>query len=330
MRGTLNPLPMPSTTRRNDYESKEHLVIWQQNLNKSSDAQLDLLHYLYPNQYDIVATQEPYINFLGNTQATSHWITVYPTGHLDHMDKTRALIMINRSSISTNSWTQIDIESPDVVGVQLVSEQGTLRLINIYNSCDNDDAMKAVDGYMKGAGHHRDTRAPLRYVWLGDFNRHSPLWDEERNGHLFTRAHLDAAERMMDVTARYGMTMVLPPGIPTLKAHSSGNLTRVDNMFCDENSVGLIDHCDTMPALRPVKTDHFPIITKIRMVTARNTFVSRRNYRTANWEAFRKTLQDALSQFGPPTEIADLKQAQDKLAQLDWAIDRAHFMHVDF
>src|ERR1700730_19346187 len=150
-----------SSTTDYDHNTKQHLVIWQQNLNKSSDAQLDLLHYLYPDQYDIVATQEPYINFLGNTQATSHWITVYPTGHLDRMNKTRALIMINRFSISTNSWTQIDIDSPDVVGVQVVSEQGTLRLVNVYNSCNNDEAMEAVDRYMRGAGRHRDTRAPL-------------------------------------------------------------------------------------------------------------------------------------------------------------------------
>src|ERR1700692_1475732 len=142
MRRAPAPPLMPSMTRRDNNTPKEHLVIWQQNLNKSSDAQLDLLHYIYPNQYDIVATQEPYINFLGNTQATTHWIAVYPTGHLDRMDKTRALIMINKYSISSNSWTQIDIDSPDVVGIQVVSEQGTLRLVNIYNSCDNVDSME--------------------------------------------------------------------------------------------------------------------------------------------------------------------------------------------
>jgi hypothetical protein len=83
--------------------------------------------------------------------------------------------MINRFSISSNAWTQIDIESPDVVGVQIVSEQGTSRLINIYNSCENDDAMEAVDKYMRGAGRRRDTRTLIRYVWMGDFNRHSPV-----------------------------------------------------------------------------------------------------------------------------------------------------------
>src|ERR1700723_3677500 len=90
----------------------------------------------------------------------------------------------------------------------------------------------------------------------------------------------------LEIMARHGMTMVLPQGIPTLQAHSMGNLTRVDNIFCDENSLGLFDYCDTMPALRPVKTDHFPIISKIRMTAASNTFKPRYAYRKADWETF--------------------------------------------
>jgi hypothetical protein len=202
---------MPDTTIEETKQGEEReLTIWQQNLNKSSDAQLDLLHYLYPNQFDIAATQEPHMNFLGNAQATPHWITVYPTGHLDRPKATRALIMINKLTISSNAWTQIDIDSPDVVGVQIVGEQGTLRVINIYNDCENDDAMEIVDEYMSGKGRIRCTKAPLRYVWLGDFNRHSPLWDEERNNHLFTRKNLDAADHLLDVVSRHGMCMVLP------------------------------------------------------------------------------------------------------------------------
>jgi hypothetical protein len=149
---------MPDTTEGHDTHGPEReLVIWQQNLNKSSDAQLDLLHYLYPNQYDIAATQEPHINFLGNAQATPHWITVYPTRHVDRPKETRALIMINKLTISSNAWTQIDIDSPDVVGIQIVGEQGTLCLINIYNDCEKDNAMEAVDSYMRGEGRRRNT-----------------------------------------------------------------------------------------------------------------------------------------------------------------------------
>jgi endonuclease/exonuclease/phosphatase family metal-dependent hydrolase len=184
-----------------------------------------------------------------------------------------------KSTISSNAWTQIDIDSPDVVGIQIVGEQGTLRLINIYNDCEKDNTMEEVDSYMRGEGRRRNTRGPVRYVWLGDFNRHSPLWDKECNSHLFTKRNLEAADNLLDILARHGMQMALPAGIPTLKAMATGNLTRVDNVFCNENSLDIFVKCGTKPSHRPVKTDHFPVISTIRLTTMRNTFTPRYNFR---------------------------------------------------
>jgi hypothetical protein len=200
-------------------------------------VQLDWLHQLRLDKYDIAITQEPHIDFLGNARATPYWTIVYPTGHLDRPHKTRATILINKTTLSLNTWTQLDINSPDVVGIQVVGEQGTLRIINIYNDCTHDKSMEALDGYMRTAGSRMGDKLPVRYLWMGDFNRHSPMSDEERNNHLFTSAGLEAAGRLIDLTARC-MTMVLPQGIPTLKALATGNLTRVDNVFCSEASVG--------------------------------------------------------------------------------------------
>jgi hypothetical protein len=95
MRRLTHNLCMYSTSQT-DNTKKQHLVIWQQNLSKYSDAQLKLLHYLYPDRYDIAAAQEPHIDFLGNTQVTSHWITVYSMSRLDSIERTRALLIINR------------------------------------------------------------------------------------------------------------------------------------------------------------------------------------------------------------------------------------------
>jgi cephalosporin-C deacetylase-like acetyl esterase len=116
-----------------------YLRFWQQNLNKSSDAQLDFLHRIHPRDFDLAAVQEPHINFLGNAQATSKWITVYPSTHQISPQQTRALMMINRSMISSNAWTQLDIPSPDVVAIQMVTANGTLRAYNMYNDCTQDD-----------------------------------------------------------------------------------------------------------------------------------------------------------------------------------------------
>ena len=52
-------------------------------------------------------------------------------------------------------------------------------------------------------------RAGESVIWLGDFNRHHPLWDEERNAHLFTKAALMAAQTLLDLISKYDMQMTL-------------------------------------------------------------------------------------------------------------------------
>ncbi|OBZ65125.1 hypothetical protein A0H81_14888 [Grifola frondosa] len=53
-----NPQPGPSRPR--------------QNLNKSLDAQLDLLHTATPDDYDLLLLQEPYLDHLNLTHANHH------------------------------------------------------------------------------------------------------------------------------------------------------------------------------------------------------------------------------------------------------------------
>ncbi|TFK22650.1 hypothetical protein FA15DRAFT_595713, partial [Coprinopsis marcescibilis] len=62
-------------------------------------------------------------------------------------------------------------------------------------------------------------------VWLGDFNRHHPMWDRDEDQCLFFRRNLDDAEVLIDMVTEWGMEMTLPRGIPTLK-NSQGNWTR--------------------------------------------------------------------------------------------------------
>ncbi|KAF9494564.1 hypothetical protein BDN71DRAFT_1360414, partial [Pleurotus eryngii] len=59
--------------------------------------------------------------------------------------------------------------------------------------------------------------------------------------------------------------MALPPGILTLQAHNTQNLTCVNNVWCTEEIMGLVMKCDTEVRGRPLCTDHFPITTVIDM-----------------------------------------------------------------
>ena len=302
----------PQTNHTDDY-----LRIWQQNVNGSSNSQLDLIHSTHTKHNDILAIQEPYINFLGLAQATPSWTVVYPHGHQDDPQKTRATILINRTTLSSNAWTQIDIPSPDIVAIQSVSLQGTLRLFNIYNDCNHDNSQLALQEYMRRVPALGNLPGPIRYVWLGDFNRHSPIWDEARNHHLFTSENLRAAGQLIQLYTEYNLVMTLPPGVATLEALATKNRTRVDNVFCDAGTLQLVDMCTTREDWRPVKTDHFPIITHLRLFAERKGTQPRHNFRKVDWEELKDDLKKRLDALPKPRRIQSVVEAEGKLAQLE-------------
>jgi len=47
-------------------------------------------------------------------------------------------------------------------------------------------------------------------IWLGDFNRHHPMWDEDHNAHLFMRTNLDGAQHLINVVIELNLKMALP------------------------------------------------------------------------------------------------------------------------
>ncbi|KLO17454.1 hypothetical protein SCHPADRAFT_809372, partial [Schizopora paradoxa] len=109
------------------------------NLNKSPAAQAAFLHYFTPDKFDIIAIQEPYIDFLRNTRASSHWTTVYPSNHIGSSGNhrsgtqtTRSLILVN-SRLRSLSWNPIPTDCSDLTGIQITLHSGKVILFNIYN-----------------------------------------------------------------------------------------------------------------------------------------------------------------------------------------------------
>ena len=84
-------------------------------------------------------------------------------------------------------------------------------------------------------------------IWLGDFNRHHPMWDEERNIHLFTKAVLDVAQPLLDMIIKHHMQMALPKDLPMLEVCTTKNFTRVNNVFCSTGLYNLFILYNTMP-----------------------------------------------------------------------------------
>ena len=240
-------------------------------------------------------------------------------------------MLVNRN-ISTNNWDEINIISSDVMGVRLHGGFGTIDIVNVYNNCTNNNSLKVVERYMRGRGDKSRARNRLRgregVVWLGDFNRHHPLWDEERNAHLFTKAALEATQPLLVMISNYDMHMVLAKDIPTLEACSTKNHTRVDNVFCSEELLDRFISCDTYLQWRPQKTDHMPIISIMDIKPERTTHVEKFNYKLTDWPTFNKTLENNLEDIHVVEELTSEEECLKQITKLDTAIKGAIKEHV--
>ena len=76
--------------------------------------QSDLLHQLNSDVYDFTTIQEPYLDSNHNSHANHHWYTVYPKEHYVMLLWMRSIILVNKW-LATNTWSQVDMGSPDMM-----------------------------------------------------------------------------------------------------------------------------------------------------------------------------------------------------------------------
>ena len=88
-------------------------------------------------------------------------------------------------------------------------------------------------------------------VWLGDFNKHHPLWDALEDTHLFTPANLNSANVLVTLLGDHNMEMALLAGIPTLQTFHTGNFSHPDNIFCSADLLPSFVECNMHPHLKP-------------------------------------------------------------------------------
>lgn len=193
------------------------------------------------DKVDICIIQEPYINFLHLTGTTPHWTVLYPTGHSKHPSKKRTITLISDK----------------------------ISIYNIYLDGNHSDTLAPMTESIhtrKRVSAHTET---AHLMIAGDFNCHHPLWDKDRNHHLFTPLNLQKAQMILNLQSQLELMQVLPKGILTLVASNSGNHTRPDNVFISHTLIQRITTCTVLPECRPAKTDHIPILTTMDTTVAR-------------------------------------------------------------
>ncbi|QRV80507.1 RNA-directed DNA polymerase from mobile element jockey [Ceratobasidium sp. AG-Ba] len=263
--------------------------------------------------WDILAIQEPALNDKNAIGITSKWISVYPTNHLrDGQPRSRSLLLVNRK-ISTNCWRAIPLGTADVTAIELQTSRGKTRIYNVYNDGAHDNTIELLETHLASKPRN------VNVILLGDFNRHHPYWDEERNEHLFTDARLEAAEKLLELVAANDLVMTLPGGMPTHKLYTTQNPSRLDNVFISSRLEDDVDLCTAIQAPRITSTDHFAIHTIVNLGCERAKVEIRRNFPKTDWDEFNKKLKTRTEAL-PTGKIASINNFNRRLEELMKAI----------
>jgi endonuclease/exonuclease/phosphatase family metal-dependent hydrolase len=287
-------------------EREEGLRIMQQNVVKSLEAQLALLEAVVEG-FEVVCIQEQYIDFREQSRAFMTWRSVYPQSGGDADHRQRAVTWIH-TKLATDTWHTLQIDSPDIVGIIMNTSRGKTRIFNIYNNCMHSESIDMLKQYFRTREVREMEEEGVEDVWVGDFNRHHPMWDEARNSHLFMAANLDVAEELLEVAVERGMEMTLPKGLPTLEARATCNLTRPDNVFCSASLIEAIVKCDVHPEDCLPIADHFPIVTHLNTSIQQAVVETKKNFRAVDWKELVKLMTERLATITPPKELESLME----------------------
>ena len=288
----------------------QKLRIWQQNVHKSKTAQAYVLNTANPKDWDILALQEPWFDTFGNSRGTQYWRVVYPAnfytkGHV----RVRSILLIN-TNLSTDCYSILPAMHSDITAVRFKAENGYLSLFNIYNEITNNDTINYLDSFLTQNAHLVHPTVRDSVVWVGDFNRHHPMWEEEVNERLYEPT--DYITPLIDLLYRNDMLLALPKGIPTYQS-AAGNWTRPDNIWRCNTPDDPIMRCDVVPAIRPPLADHLPIITILDLPLPRIPESCSLDFRQANWIQVNEDLAQRLESDLPATKIRSRNEFESKV-----------------
>jgi endonuclease/exonuclease/phosphatase family metal-dependent hydrolase len=307
---------MPEQPNEHENQQEEvpptNLRILQINLNKSEKAHLDIINDKVSSRYDIMLIQEPHATAFRGIRTPANFRPVYPKNRFTDDASVRSVIWVN-TRLETKNWKILDIpHTNDITAIQIKGTYGKISIFNVYNECTHSRNENIFRDYLAAQRELVIDGNDTHMIWAGDFNRHHPLWDDDKDTHLFTTQALRNAEGIINLLAEHDMEMSLPKGIPTLQHMRSKKYSRPDNVFCSTTLQPFVIKCEVMAKYRPTCTDHFPIETYFDLPQTRIPQDPSYNFRTADWKEFRKKLEDKLNTLPGPEKIRDLQHLTEQ------------------
>ena len=291
----------------------QKLRIWQQNVHKSKTAQAYVLNTANPKDWDVLAIQEPWFDSFGNSRGTQYWRVIYPANfYTEGHARVRSILLIN-TNLSTDCYSALPVMHSDITAVRFKGDNGYLSLLNIYNEITNNDTLTYLDSFLTRNAHIVRPSVRDCVIWVGDFNRHHPMWEEDANERLFEPA--DYIAPFIDLLYRNEMLLALPKGIPTYQSAAS-TWTRPDNVWRCNTPDDPILRCDVIPTIRPPLADHLPVITIVNLPLPRIPKAHALDFRQANWIQINEDLAQRLEADLPAVRIGSGEEFELKVNEL--------------
>ena len=146
------------------------------------------------------------------------------------------------------------------------------------------------------------------HIVLGDFNLHHPYW-----GGLGAARH-EGAEELMYAMEKAGLELVLPPGTITYTQNAE---TTIDQIWASSNLRDRITEC-VIPEELDIDSDYLPIQTLIKLDSAQEAPLQKRNWKKMDIKKFTETVVSGIAQ----TESMEraLKRKSEPIQKID--VDR--------
>ena len=307
-------------------ELPQKLRIWQQNVHKSKTAHSYLINTANPKDWNILALQEPWIDSYGNSHGSQYWRVIYPANFYEE-DRTRvrSILLVN-TNISTDCYIPLLIPHSDITALRFKGDNRFLSVFNIYNEITNNDTLRALDLFYD---HNNRVIRPTDsdgVLWLGDFNRHHPMWEDDANERLFESE--EYITPLINLLYKQDMLLALPKGIPTLQM-AAGNWTRPDNVWRCNTPEDPIQRCDTAPTIHPPLADHLLIITILDLPMPRLSSPPTLNFRMADWNRVSSALGPRLEAETPAMCITSKEEFLKKVDDVVRIVDEVLHEQID-
>ena len=149
-------------------------------------AHLDIINEKTSEKYDIILIQEPHSTSFNAIRSPPKFRPVFPANRFVDDSQIRSVIWVNRD-LDTKSWIELDVpDTNDIMAIQLSGPYGKLAIFNIYNDCTHSRNQTVLSRFIRRNNNMLIRSENHHMVWAGDFNRHHPLWDDDKDTHLFT------------------------------------------------------------------------------------------------------------------------------------------------